>query len=103
MGPGPRRAAQGARKDLDLGYTDRIRVVVRGDEVHVIDAVPPARLVDTTGAGDLYAAGFLFGLSHGYGLAQCGKIAGICAAEVITHMGARPEVSLKDLVKSKLG
>ncbi len=78
-------------------------VVVAGDEVHVVDPEPVDKVVDTTGAGDLYAAGFLFGLTHGYGLAQCGKIAGICAAEVITHMGARPEVSLKDLVKSKVG
>ena len=60
------------------------------------------KLIDTTGAGDLYAAGFLFGITHGYDLAQAGRIAGICAAEIIGHVGARPEVSLRDLVKQKL-
>jgi sugar/nucleoside kinase (ribokinase family) len=72
-------------------------VIAQGDEVHVIDAYPVARVVDTTGAGDQFAAGFLFGLTHGYGLADCGRLASLCAAEVISHIGARPEVSLKDL------
>lgn len=86
-----------------LTRSEKGSVVVAGDEVHVIDPAPVDKVVDTTGAGDLYAAGFLYGLTHGYGLAQAGKIAGICAAEVITHMGARPEVSLQELVKSKVG
>ncbi len=86
-----------------LTRSEKGSVVVAGDEVHVIDPAAVDKVVDTTGAGDLYAAGFLYGLTHGYGLAQAGKIAGICAAEVITHMGARPEVSLQELVKSKVG
>ncbi len=72
-------------------------VVVRGAEVHVVDAVPVARVVDTTGAGDQFAAGFLYGLTHGRGLADCGRLGSLAAAEVISHYGARPEVSLKDL------
>ena len=48
-------------------------VIVAGDDVHVIDAYP-ADVVDTTGAGDLYAAGFLYGLTHGYDLATCGRL-----------------------------
>jgi len=72
-------------------------VIAQGDEVHVIDAYPVARVVDTTGAGDQFAAGFLYGQTHGYGLADCGRLASLCAAEVISHIGARPEVSLKDL------
>jgi sugar/nucleoside kinase (ribokinase family) len=73
-------------------------VVVAGDATHVIDAAPVEAVVDTTGAGDLYAAGFLFGLTHGRDLAACGRIASICAAEVIGHVGARPQARLADLI-----
>ena len=55
----------------------------------------------TTGAGDQYAAGFLFGLSQERSLADCGRLASIAAAEVISHYGPRPQVSLKDLAASK--
>lgn len=72
-------------------------VVAGNDEVHVIDAAP-TRVVDTTGAGDAYAAGFLFGLTTGRDLAACGRIGAIAAAEVISHVGARPETRLADLV-----
>jgi sugar/nucleoside kinase (ribokinase family) len=73
-------------------------VVVRGaSEVHVIDASPVERVIDTTGAGDLYAAGFLYGLTHGRDAAACGRLGSLCAAEVIGHVGARPEVPLKEL------
>jgi sugar/nucleoside kinase (ribokinase family) len=65
----------------------------------VIDPAPLSRLVDTTGAGDLYASGFLWALSRGFGLARCGRIASIAAAEVIQHYGARPEADLKALVR----
>jgi len=69
-------------------------VVLAGDEVHVVDAAPLDRLVDTTGAGDLYAAGFLFGYTRGDSLYDCGRIGAIAAGEVISHFGARPEVDL---------
>jgi sugar/nucleoside kinase (ribokinase family) len=72
-------------------------VVAKGAEVHVIDAAPVARVVDTTGAGDLFASGFLYGLTYGRGLADCGRLGALAAAEVISHYGARPEASLKDL------
>jgi len=75
-------------------------VVVGRGERHDISAEPVAQLVDTTGAGDLYAAGFLFGLTHGRDLATCGHLASIAAAEVISHLGARPEVSLAGLAAS---
>ena len=72
-------------------------VVVQGGEVHVIEAAPVKRVIDTTGAGDQYAAAFLYGLTHGKGLADCGRLGALAAAEVISHYGARPETSLKVL------
>jgi sugar/nucleoside kinase (ribokinase family) len=78
-------------------------VVVSGDEVHVIDAEPvPGGVVDTTGAGDLYAAGFLYGLTHGHGLATAGRLGSLAAAEVISHLGARPAQPLAALAKPLL-
>ncbi len=73
-------------------------VVLGGDEVHLIDAAPVARLVDTTGAGDLYAAGFLYGLTHGMELARCGRLAALAAGEVVSHYGARPESDIAAFV-----
>ncbi len=72
-------------------------VIARGTEVHVIDAAPVAKVIDTTGAGDQFAAGFLVGLTHEKGLAECGRLGVLAAAEVISHYGARPEASLKTL------
>ena len=75
--------------------------VVSGAERHDI-AAEPVDLVDTTGAGDLYAAGFLYGLTHGHDLATCGRLGSLGAAEVISHLGARPEASLSDSVRRLL-
>jgi len=72
-------------------------VVIKGNEHHTVPAHPVAKVVDTTGAGDLFAAGFLYGLTHGKSLIDCGKLGGLAAAEVISHYGARPEKSLKQL------
>jgi len=72
-------------------------VVVGGDEVHVVDPHPAAQLVDTTGAGDLYAAGFLFGWCRGRDLGACGRLGSLAAAEVISHVGARPMTPLATL------
>ncbi len=68
--------------------------------VHEVAAIAPEILADTTGAGDAYAGGFLFGLSRDMSPEQCAIIGGICAAEVISHIGPRPEQSLKQLVKA---
>ena len=72
-------------------------VVVRGDEFHVIDPAPGVSVVDTTGAGDLYAAGFLYGVTHDLDVATCGHLGSLAAAEVIGHIGARPERDLRQL------
>ena len=63
-------------------------------------AATPTQVVDTTGAGDLYAAGFLYGLTRGADPAECGRLGSIAAAEVISHLGARPQVPLSELVRS---
>lgn len=78
-------------------------VVVHRDEVHVLAAEPAAQVVDTTGAGDLYAAGFLYGYTQGKDAGTCGRLGGLCAAEVISHIGARPEADLKKLVATRFG
>ncbi len=74
-------------------------VVVRGDEVHVIDAARPREVLDTTGAGDLYAAGFLRGLTAGLDLAACGRLGSMCAADIIAEYGARAAHPLAPLVE----
>lgn len=80
-----------------LTRSEKGSVIVTGNEATAIPAAPVERLVDTTGAGDLYAAGFLFGLTHGRDLATSGRLGSLAAAEVISHYGARPEASLKAL------
>jgi len=76
-------------------------VVVEGDETWEAPAFPIAKLVDTTGAGDMFAAGFLAGLARGADMTTCGRLGTLAAAEIIQHLGARPNVSLKGLAKEK--
>jgi len=75
--------------------------VVAGDQNHTVAAFPVEKVVDTTGAGDQYAAGFLFGLAQGRPLDQCGRLGSLAAAEVISHYGPRPLVSLKALAAAQ--
>jgi len=82
-----------------LTRSEKGSIIVSGDEVHVVDAEPVARVADTTGAGDLYASGFLHGLTSGRDLHACGRLGAIAAAEVISHFGARPETVLAKLVE----
>jgi sugar/nucleoside kinase (ribokinase family) len=72
-------------------------VTVTKDKLIQTPAAPAGKVVDTTGAGDLYAAGFLFGYTRGDDLRTCANLGALAAGEVICHLGARPEVSLKDL------
>ncbi|MDX2221300.1 MAG: adenosine kinase [Rhodospirillaceae bacterium] len=72
-------------------------VVVDGAATTAVPAAPVAQVVDTTGAGDLFAAGFLYGFTHGRDLVGCARLGALAAAEIISHMGARPETSLKEL------
>lgn len=73
-------------------------VIVTKDETIHVKAISPKELVDTTGAGDSYAAGFLFGYTEGKSLAECGRLGSLAASEVISHMGPRPLVPLKSLL-----
>jgi sugar/nucleoside kinase (ribokinase family) len=68
-----------------------------------VGAEPVAQLVDTTGAGDLFAAGVFAGLTQGRPMAECLTMGAICAAEIISHYGARPEADIADLVAKRLG
>ena len=93
-------AAEAARKDVALAALTRSEagsLILRGTEtVHV--AAVPTKVVDTTGAGDAYAAGFLAGLTSGKSLEICGRMGSIAAAEIISHYGARPETDLRKLM-----
>lgn len=93
------------RKDCKLAIITRSEhgsVIVRGDERHDIDAIAIDELVDTTGAGDLYAAGFLHGYANGKPLDVCGELGSLAAGLVIQQIGPRPQLSLKDAA-SKAG
>ena len=96
-------AAEAVRGHCEIAVLTRSErgssIVTAKAMLHVAPA-PVARVVDSTGAGDLYAAGFLYGLTHGRDLETCGKLGSLCAGEVIGHFGARPETSLKILAKS---
>ncbi|MDO9560946.1 MAG: adenosine kinase [Bradyrhizobium sp.] len=90
------------RQDTKLGIVTRSEkgcVVASKDGVVAVPAFPIDRMVDTTGAGDLFAAGFLFGLVRNAGYENAGRLGALAAAEVIQHIGARPQVSLKELAQ----
>lgn len=72
--------------------------IVTADEIVEVPAEPVDTVIDTTGAGDLFASGFLYGLTHGVELAECGRLGSIAAAEVIGHVGPRPLVELRTLL-----
>ena len=91
-------ALQAIRRDCPIAVLTRSEdgcVIVRGDEIHAVPAYPVNRVVDVTGAGDLFAAGFLFGFTRDMRLPQCAHLGALAAAEVISHIGARPEINLK--------
>jgi len=96
---------RGDCKVAALTRSSKGSVVVAGEEIHLVDAEPGVSVVDTTGAGDAYAAGFLFGYTGGgqNDLAHCGRLGGIAAAEIISHFGARPETPLHEVVAAKIG
>jgi len=98
-------ALQQVRKHCEIAALTRSEkgsVVVNRDEVHVVDAVQGVNVVDTTGAGDAYAAGFLYGYTQRYDLAACGRLGGAMAAHVISHYGGRPQGDMKAIAAKVL-
>ncbi len=94
------QATEAVRRDCRVAALTRSEhgsVIVAGDDTFVVDAHPVDWLVDTTGAGDLYASGFLCGYTQGSDLQTCAQLGSLAAAEVISHLGARPEASLSEL------
>lgn len=97
-------AANRAGRDTKLAVLTRSAqgsIILNDGTTTKIDAVRIDDVVDTTGAGDLYAAGFLYGYSQGHSLETCGKLASLAAAEVISHVGARPQAQLAQLACEK--
>lgn len=93
-------AVDALRTDARLAVVTRSEkgcLVISREESEAVSAVPVDRVVDTTGAGDLFAAGFLFGLARGADYVTCARFGALAAAEVIQHLGARPETSLRAL------
>jgi sugar/nucleoside kinase (ribokinase family) len=95
-------AVRALHADIDVAVVTRSEkgcLVVGPEGTEAVPAFPVGRVVDTTGAGDLFAAGFLSGLARGADDRTCGRLGALAAAEVIQHLGARPETSLKDLAR----
>jgi fructokinase len=93
-------AMDAARADVPLAALTRSEqgsIIVRGSETVRVPAVP-GKLLDSTGAGDAYAAGFLVGLTGGHGLAACGRLGSLAATETISYFGARPKGDLRALL-----
>ena len=86
-----------------LTRSEKGSLILAGDQAYDIPAWPVGRVVDVTGAGDLYAAGFLYGYTQGRDIPTCGRIASLAAAEIIQHVGARPETPLTELLLERLG
>jgi sugar/nucleoside kinase (ribokinase family) len=94
-------AIANVRRDCELAAVTvgaRGSYVVTPDDVVHVPAYPVRRVIDTTGAGDLYAAGFLYGYTHGHELDECGRLGSLAASEVISHVGPRPLVELHTLI-----
>ena len=97
-------AARRAAADTKLAALTRSEkgsVILGGGKSIAIPAAPVAKVVDTTGAGDLYAAGFLYGIATGRDLETSGRLGSLAAAEIISHIGARPETKLADLARAQ--
>jgi len=95
-------AAGAVRAEAEIAVLTRSAdgaVVISGNETVLVPADPVDKVVDATGAGDLYAAGFLHGLTSGQPLEICGRLGALAASDIISHIGARPETSLKALAK----
>ena len=89
--------ARGRCRIAALTRSEQGSLVLQGDQTHRIEAIKLGPLVDTTGAGDLYAAGFLHAYTQGESLEACGRLGSLCAGQVVTQLGPRPQVDLIQL------
>jgi sugar/nucleoside kinase (ribokinase family) len=97
-------AAAALRKDAKLAVITRSEkgaLVVTREKIEAVEAFPVEEVIDTTGAGDLFAAGFLFGFARSLPHATSARLGALAAAEVISHLGARPERKLKELAREE--
>lgn len=93
------------RQDCEFAAVTREKrgsIVINGRDLVHIEAEPVGQVVDATGAGDMYAAGFLYGFTRGKSIEECGRIGSIVASEVITHVGPRPNVPLSNIIPPHL-
>ncbi|MBF9233112.1 adenosine kinase [Microvirga alba] len=100
----PESALAALREEKLLGVVTRSAdgaLVVSRGETRAVKAFPVDRVIDTTGAGDLFASGFLAGLTQDLDLVDCARLGGLAAAEVISHLGARPQTDLRDLARQE--
>ncbi len=74
-------------------------LIINEDNTEVIKSVTEGKVIDTTGAGDIYAGGFIHGLINNYSLKECGEIGSICAGKIITQLGSRSNIDLKELIR----
>jgi len=95
------RQVRGKCEYVALTRSEKGSLILNGEDDHHVDIERVGRVVDTTGAGDLYASGFLYGVTHGLSPVDSGRLGALCAAEVISHMGARPDQDLAELARSR--
>ena len=74
-------------------------LIFNKNNIEKIDSITRGKIIDTTGAGDIYAGGFIHGLINNCSLKKCGEIASICAGHIITQLGSRTDIDLKELIK----
>ena len=77
-------------------------LIINKSETKIIKANPLGKVIDTTGAGDIYAGGFIHGLIKNYSLKECGEIGSTCAGQIITQLGSRPNINLQELIKKQV-
>ena len=86
-----------------LTRSEQGSLILNGDGTHSVEPFKLGPLVDTTGAGDLYAAGFLYAYTRGQDAEACGRLGSLCAGQVVTQLGPRPQADLRELVRTHLG